>query len=98
MKTTVDIPDSVLREAMENTGATTKREAVLAALNELNRRHRVEKVIAMMGTSDTFMSHDELMAMREADLDEKHRLYSHAGHVNVGRGATPKRRRKRKAA
>jgi len=98
MKTTVDIPDAVLKEAMKHTGATTKRGAVVAALEELNRRHRVEKVLAMLGTSDTFMSHEELMAMREADLDEKDRLYSPARHVDVGRTTPPKRRRKREAA
>ncbi len=39
MKTTVDIPDHVLRDAMRNTRSKTKRTAILTALEEMNRRH-----------------------------------------------------------
>jgi Arc/MetJ family transcription regulator len=67
MKTTVDIPDKVLREAMRNTKAATKRECIVKALEELNRRERVEKLLKVLGKSDTFMSIEELMAMRQAD-------------------------------
>ena len=38
MKTTIDIPDSVLQELLDNTQAGTKREAVLTAIEEYNRR------------------------------------------------------------
>lgn len=65
MKTTIDIPDQELRDIMKNTKAKTKREAVVAAVAEYNRRHRVEKLIALMGTMDGIMTQEELRRMRE---------------------------------
>jgi Arc/MetJ family transcription regulator len=35
MKTTVNIPDKVLRDAMRHTKAKTKREAIVKALEEM---------------------------------------------------------------
>ena len=35
MKTTVDIPDKMLRDAMRHTKAKTKREAIVKALEEI---------------------------------------------------------------
>jgi len=67
MKTTVDIPDKVLKDAMRFTKAATKRECIVKALEELNRRERVERLIKELGQSDSFMSLDELLEMREAD-------------------------------
>ena len=43
MKTTIDIPNEMLKKAMKYSGASTECEAVLAALMEYNRRHRLEK-------------------------------------------------------
>jgi Arc/MetJ family transcription regulator len=37
MKTTIDIPEKELQDAMELTGARSKREAVVTALTEFNR-------------------------------------------------------------
>jgi Arc/MetJ family transcription regulator len=65
MKTTVDIPESALREAMRHTGAKTKREAVLTALSEFNRRRRLQRLAASFGTLDEFMTREELGRMRE---------------------------------
>ncbi|HVT59795.1 MAG TPA: type II toxin-antitoxin system VapB family antitoxin [Thermoanaerobaculia bacterium] len=65
MKTTVDIPERELKEAMRHTGARTKREAVLIALSELNRRRRLRKLAETFGTLDEFMTQDDLRRMRE---------------------------------
>ena len=65
MKTTVDIPDQELREAMRHTGAKTKREAVVIALSELNRRRRLQKLAERFGTLDGFMTQEDLRKMRE---------------------------------
>jgi Arc/MetJ family transcription regulator len=67
MKTTIDIPDKVLKEAMRHTKASTKRDAVVRAMEEFNRRERLGKLADEIGKSDTFMSLEELMQMREAD-------------------------------
>lgn len=61
MKTTIDIPDAALADAMRYTGAKTKREAVVKALEEFNRQQRVKDLVANFGTLD-FASNDEIEA------------------------------------
>ena len=75
MKTTIDIPDAALADAMRFTGAKTKREAVVKALEGFNRQQRVNVLIASFGTLD-FASNDEIeagdmekIAMRETQSD-----------------------------
>lgn len=65
MKTTVDIPDKELEEAIRHLGATTKKEAVVTALKEFNRRRRIEWLLEQMGTQDDFMTQEELADLRE---------------------------------
>ena len=65
MKTTLDIPENELREAIRHTGAKTKREAVVIALSEFNRRRRLQKLAEKFGTLDEFMTQEELLRMRE---------------------------------
>ena len=45
MKTTIDIPEDELRDAMRFTRATTKREAVVKILEEFNRRRRMAELV-----------------------------------------------------
>jgi Arc/MetJ family transcription regulator len=66
MKTTIDIPDAALADAMRFTGAKTKREAVVKALEAYNRQQRVNDLIANFGTLD-FATNDEIEA---GDLEE----------------------------
>jgi hypothetical protein len=65
MKTTLDIPESELREAILHTGAKTKREAVVIALSEFNRRRRLQRLVEKFGSLDSFMTQEELRRMRE---------------------------------
>lgn len=65
MKTTVDIPDDQLEEAIRHTGAKTKREAVVIALAEFNRRRRLQRLAERFGTLEDFMSQEDLRKMRE---------------------------------
>jgi Arc/MetJ family transcription regulator len=67
MKTTIDIPDNMLAEAMKYSKAATKREAVLAALEEFNRRRRQAKLVEHFGTFKDFMTPQELKRMRSMD-------------------------------
>ncbi len=61
MKTTIDIPDDSLRDAIRYVGAKTKREAVLACIVEFNRRHRMAELAKILGTfSPDFPSHESL--------------------------------------
>jgi Arc/MetJ family transcription regulator len=65
VKTTVDIPDAEIKEAMLHTGAKTKRAAVIIAITELNRRRRLQQLAQKFGSLDDFMTRAELRAMRE---------------------------------
>jgi hypothetical protein len=65
MKTTVDIPDRDLLDLMRVTAARTKREAILLAIREFNRKRKLSEVAKMLGTFTDFMSQDELHRMRE---------------------------------
>lgn len=67
MKTTIDIPEKELKDAMRFTGATTKREAVVTALKDFNRRKRIAALAKHFGASDTFMAHSELMKLRRTE-------------------------------
>ena len=71
MKTTIDIPDAALADAMRFTGAKTKREAVVRALEEFNRRQRVDQFIReAAGSRPDFPSNEEI---EEVDTErEKH--------------------------
>jgi Arc/MetJ family transcription regulator len=66
MKTTIDIPDKSLREAIKHTGAKTKRDAVVTAVEEFNRRHRLEEMAERLhGSCPDFMSQEDLKRMRQ---------------------------------
>jgi Arc/MetJ family transcription regulator len=69
MKTTIDIPESTMEEAMKFTGAKTKREAVVTAVERFNRLKRLEKLNARVrGQFRDFMTQSDLKAMRAADM------------------------------
>ncbi len=70
MKTTIDIPESILADAMRFTGAKTKREAVVKALEEFNRLQRVKDLVASFGTWD-IASNEEIEAGDMAELEAK---------------------------
>lgn len=67
MKTTIDIPEKELRDAIRFTRAATKREAVVTALKDFNRRRRIAALAKHFGASETFMTHAELMKLRQAE-------------------------------
>jgi Arc/MetJ family transcription regulator len=67
MKTTIDIPEKDLKDAIRFTGATTKREAVVTALRDFNRRKRIAALTKHFGASDTFMTHADLLKLRRAE-------------------------------
>jgi len=50
---------------MRFTGAKTKKDAVVHALKDFNRRKRLAKIADKLGTFDDFMTQDQLKIMRE---------------------------------
>jgi len=67
MKTTVDIPAKELEDLLQFTGAVTKKDAIVAAVTDFNRRRRMAELVKYAGTCDRFMTHEELMLLRETD-------------------------------
>ena len=66
MKTTIDIPEKVLAEAIKHTGAKTKKEAILTAVEKFNMHKRLEALNARIrGTFRAFMTQQDLKVMRE---------------------------------
>jgi Arc/MetJ family transcription regulator len=67
VKTTIDIPDEELADAMRFTGAKTKREAVVRAIREFNQRQRMASLLKFSGTfSDEFPSNEDIEAADSA--------------------------------
>jgi Arc/MetJ family transcription regulator len=68
MKMTIDISETAMEEAMKFTGAKTRREAVVTAVEHFNRLKRLEKLNdRVRGQFRDFMTQTELKAMRAAD-------------------------------
>jgi Arc/MetJ family transcription regulator len=66
MKTTIDIPEKLLDATLRITGAATKRDAVVQALEDFTRRNRVADIVASFGTWD-MLDNDSIEA---ADVAE----------------------------
>jgi len=64
MKMTVDIPDRELEDVIRFTGAKTKREAVVGAITDFNRRMRMTELIPYAGTCTELIAPDGLQAAR----------------------------------
>lgn len=67
MKTTVDIPDDELRDAIRFTNARTKREAIVTAISEFNRRRRMAELVKRGGAYTEIMTADELQHARRGE-------------------------------
>ncbi|MFA4919275.1 MAG: type II toxin-antitoxin system VapB family antitoxin [Thermodesulfovibrionales bacterium] len=65
MKTTIDIPNKDLEEVIKYTKAKTKRDAVLQAIRDFNKRKRLSELAEILGTFKEFMTQDDLEKMRE---------------------------------
>ena len=64
MKTTVNIPENELRDAIRYSGAKTKREAVVTAIADFNRRHRMAELVRHAGTCDDLITVEQLQLQR----------------------------------
>ena len=64
MKTTVDIPDIDLEDAIRFTQAKTKRDAIVTAIQDFNRRKRMAELIKHAGSCKDLMTVEELLRLR----------------------------------
>jgi hypothetical protein len=68
MKTTLDIPQDVLDDALRFTGAKTKRDAIVTAVSDYNRRQKLASLAGRLGTFDDFVSVKELHQLRSVEI------------------------------
>jgi len=71
MKTTVDIPDKLMSMAMKFSNAKTKKEAIVAAMEDYTRRERVLRLSAAIKRKPLNMRSNE--EIESADLAESTR-------------------------
>lgn len=64
VKTTVDIPEEALEEAIRLTKAKTKKQAIVTAIIEFNRRRKLDWIRSQLGTFEDVPTQDELQQMR----------------------------------
>ena len=64
MKTTVDIPDQELADAIRFTNARTKREAIVGAIVYFNQRMRMAELAKYAGTCPDLITPEEVQAAR----------------------------------
>jgi hypothetical protein len=65
MKTSVDIPDKELADLLRYTGAKTKREAIVSAVSDFNRRQRMAKLLKYSGSFQSLLTNEEIEALEE---------------------------------
>lgn len=64
MRTTIDIPDHELEDAIRFTKASTEREAAVAAIADYNRRKRMAELVKSAGTCPGLVTPKEVQAAR----------------------------------
>ena len=64
MRTTLDIDEKLLKEAMKVSGTSTKKATVEAGLNELLRKKLREELISMAGKTELTVTLQDLQRMR----------------------------------
>jgi hypothetical protein len=64
VKTTVDIPESELEDAMRFTRARTKREAIVTAIVDFNERRRMAELAKRAGSCPELVTAEELRRQR----------------------------------
>ena len=65
MRTTLDLPEELLKEAQRLTASPTKRQTVVTALEELVRAKRRKRLIARLGRKKLNISPEDLAEMRQ---------------------------------
>ena len=64
MKTTVDIPENELEDAIRFTRARTKREAIVTAITEFNHRRRMAELAKRAGSCPDLLTVDQVRQLR----------------------------------
>lgn len=68
MRTTVDLPEALLDEVQRMTQATTRRDALVIALEDYLRRQRRLRVVAAAGTMEMDL---DVRALRDLGIERR---------------------------
>lgn len=68
MRTTLEIDEKLIQEAMAASGVKTMKAAIELGLKELVARRRRKELAAMIGDTDFDLTHEELKRMRASRL------------------------------
>ena len=68
MRTTVDLDDDLVKEAMDLLGVKTKRAAIQRSLQEMIRRERRERLRGRLGRLDLQLTLNDLDRMRQDEF------------------------------
>lgn len=64
MKSTYNIPDKLLKEAMKSAHASTKTQAIIIALSELIERRKSAEVLSLKGSMKADLDYKALRKKR----------------------------------
>jgi hypothetical protein len=67
MKTTVEIPDRELRDLVRFTRAKTKREAIVKAIVDFNRRRRMGALVKHSGAFRSLLTNEDIERIEEQE-------------------------------
>lgn len=70
MRTTIDIREDLMEEAMRLTKAKTKKEVINFSLEELIRRRRIQSLIEWIGSGEFGLTREEYDRMEEKEIKE----------------------------
>ncbi|MBN1292944.1 MAG: type II toxin-antitoxin system VapB family antitoxin [Candidatus Latescibacteria bacterium] len=73
MRATLNIPDELIEELMKMSGTKTKTQAICLAIEEYNRRKKVDKLLSLQGKvdmDDTWQEMEEI-ELKDIENDEK---------------------------
>jgi Arc/MetJ family transcription regulator len=65
MRSTIDINEELLKEAMKLTSAKTKKELINQSLEEIIRRKRIEDLAGKLGRFDLKLTKKQLQKLRD---------------------------------
>lgn len=67
MKTSLEIPDEEMRDLVKFTRAKTKREAIVTAIVDFNRRRRMAALVKHSGAFRSLPTNEDLEAVEEGE-------------------------------
>jgi len=67
MKTSVNIPDEEFHDLLRFTRAKTKREAIVTAIADFNRRRRMALLVKHSGAFPSLMTNEEIEATEKQE-------------------------------